>query len=137
MSAFPQHPHLIFVYGTLKRGDCRHHVLKDQHYLGEATTLERYRLYHLGSYPGLVESPTGGVAIQGELYAVTPDCLRELDFVEGVAEGLYSRHSIELQQTELELFTDRTTSRSLIEAYFYLGNVENFLDLGSRWEVVP
>src|SRR2546421_721985 len=44
---------LLFVYGTLKRGGCRHGPLAGQRYRGETHTRPRYALYDLGDYPGL------------------------------------------------------------------------------------
>ena len=49
----------VFLYGTLKRGGCRSHVLKDQRFLGEAMTVPKYRMYDTGSYPALVEDEGG------------------------------------------------------------------------------
>lgn len=118
----------IFVYGTLKRGDCRHHLLMKQHFLGEATTVPDYLLINLGSYPGLVECGQGdGRSIQGELYQVSHATLQRLDLEEGVAEGLYERRSIRLQNSYQDHF---------IEAYFYLGQVDGLPEMGTTWPVI-
>ncbi len=87
--------HRIFVYGTLKKGDCRHHFLSTQSFLGVAATQSEYRLYNLGDYPGLVHERGGG-HVEGEIYEVTESCLMKLDVVEGVASGLYSRQTVKL-----------------------------------------
>ena len=63
----------LFVYGTLKRGGCRHAPLACQRFLGEARTAPLYRLYDLGSYPGLVPADEGGDVVHGELYEVARD----------------------------------------------------------------
>jgi len=76
--------HRLFVYGTLKRGDCRHHAIADQQFLGSATTESAYRLYE------------NGVAVGGELYQVDDACLETLDVIEGVAQSLYARKPVEL-----------------------------------------
>ncbi len=117
---------IIFVYGTLMRGESRHHVLTQQEFIGEASTKHRYRLYHLGTYPGLVDATSGGFAIQGELYAVTSICLEELDEIEAVAEGLYERKRIQLQPPWADMNA---------ESYFYLGDVSSCTNLGSQWSV--
>ncbi len=117
---------LIFVYGTLMRGNCRHHVLTEQEFLGEANTKQRYRLFNLGIYPGLVETAIHGFAIQGELYAVTPECLNKLDQIEAVETGLYERKKIQLQSPWAD---------SDAEGYFFLGDVSTCTDIGSRWSV--
>ena len=44
------HPHLVAVYGTLKRGECNHHLLLRSPCLGQVR-LSRLRLYNLGPYP--------------------------------------------------------------------------------------
>ncbi len=91
----------VFVYGTLKKGHCRHHYLADQEFLSTAKTIPQYVLVNLGDYPGLVlptafESDVPGESVQGELYRVDDACLTRLDQVEGVDEGLYQRAVITL-----------------------------------------
>ncbi len=118
---------VIFVYGTLKRHDCRHYLLKDSIYLGEAVTEPHYRLYNLGSYPGLIEVAKGfGISIEGELYAVTPECLFRLDEEEGVAEQLYERKEISCLSPHREVDS---------ESYFHLGDVSEANDIGESWNV--
>ena len=51
--------HLIFVYGSLKRGYALHHLLASQQFHGIAVTQPLYRLFDLGSYPGLIDWPEG------------------------------------------------------------------------------
>ena len=75
----------LFVYGTLKRGGCRHRPLEAQRFLGEVHTAPLYRLYDLGSYPGLVRAEDGGV-VHGELYEVAHSLVPLLDSLEGVPE---------------------------------------------------
>jgi len=91
-----QNKRRIFVYGTLKRGYCRAANLVGQQFLGEAKTLAHYRLFDCGSYPGLVEAENG-LEILGEVWTVDAACLRQLDLVEAVEEGLYRRGPIKLQ----------------------------------------
>ena len=87
--------HLIFVYGTLKRGFCRAHLLTGQQFLGEARTQPLYRMFNCGTYPGLKLVPKDGLPIVGELWSVDSECLARLDREEGVAEGLYRRQLID------------------------------------------
>lgn len=98
------------MYGTLKRGFCRHDALADQKYLGPATTIPSYRMFDLGSYPGLVESENGN-SIIGELYKVDQNCLEKLDVIEAVDEGFYRRGQIALLSPADEIPT---------LTYFYL-----------------
>jgi len=116
--------HLIFVYGTLLRGSCRHHVLVQQEFLGEARTKKCFRLFNLGTYPGLVDNVNHGFAIQGELYKVTPECLKKLDQIEAIESGLYERKRISLQPPWADVDA---------VAYFFLGDVSTCVDLGSHW----
>ena len=97
MNMAPQ-SQLVFVYGSLKRGYNLHYLLEDQLPLGNAVTLPLYRLFDLGSYPGLIEWPEG-LEIRGEVYQVGTDRLARLDEVEGVAEQLYVRRRVSLQTT--------------------------------------
>lgn len=108
------------------RGDCRHSSLKNQRFLGTAKTTPRYKLYHLGSYPGLADSEADGREIHGEVFAVSAACLQELDLIEGVDEGLYERKQIQL----VEPF-----AAGVVEAYFYLGDISRAIDIGERWTV--
>ena len=59
----------IFVYGSLKKGYALHHLLEDQRRLPDASTKPLYRLFDLGSYPGLIEWPEG-LEIFGEVYEI-------------------------------------------------------------------
>jgi gamma-glutamylcyclotransferase (GGCT)/AIG2-like uncharacterized protein YtfP len=116
---------LVFVYGTLKRGDCRHRFLAGSKFVGLATTGPGYRLFHLGEYPAMVEDPTGG-QIEGEVFDVSDTTLKLLDEVEGVADTLYVRKPIPL----VDRFADMT-----VEAYLYEGNVRGKRELLRRWDV--
>jgi gamma-glutamylaminecyclotransferase len=78
---------ILFVYGTLKRGERNAFRLADQEFLGEAVTAPRYRVIDLGPHPGLIHDPATGLAICGELFAVGARCLTELDAFEGVPEA--------------------------------------------------
>ena len=120
--------HAIFVYGTLKRGFCRAHFLTGQLFLGDSRTLPQYRMFNCGTYPGLRPAPNDGLAIVGELWAVDSECLARLDREEGVAEGLYARQRIELDEP---LPANPIPAR--VEAYFYLPSVLGFPDCGECW----
>ena len=115
---------LLFVYGTLKRGDVRAWLLSEQHYLGEARTLPSYRLFNTGDYPAMVEAAPlslPGRAIVGELWRVDEDCLARWDEEEGVDEGLYARRMIELGDARRAW------------AYLYLHPVDGMDDCGEQW----
>lgn len=84
---------LLFVYGTLLRGEPNHPQLSDAAFVGSARTEPRYELVDLGGYPALVED--GATAISGEVYDVDPELLEQLDVFEEVPE-LYERKAIQL-----------------------------------------
>src|SRR5215467_3150516 len=85
---------LLFVYGTLKRGEKNHRqlVVHQVRFLGEGRI--RGRLFRIkgASYPGA--APTASRRyVRGELYELTrPDkALKKLDKFEGTDEGLFVR----------------------------------------------
>lgn len=86
---------LLFVYGTLKRGLRNHHLMAGQEFLGEAIAEPRYRVLDLGPYPGLVVDEAAGLAVAGELWAVSPECLAALDAFEEVP-GPFIRAEVQL-----------------------------------------
>lgn len=110
---------LLFVYGTLKRGGCRHGPLARQTYRGAARTRPRYALYHLGAYPGLKPCPEGGQVVHGELYEVERSLLSWLDRVEG-APDWFALAPIELDgiegQTWAYYYQGDASGRPLVES---------------------
>ena len=113
----------IFVYGSLKKGYALHHLLEDQLRLADASTVPLYRMFDLGSYPGLIEWPDG-TTIFGEVYEVSNTCLQRLDDAEGVADGLYVRRQIQLQGRKDSL---------PVYAWFWLGSVTGLRACGASW----
>jgi gamma-glutamylcyclotransferase (GGCT)/AIG2-like uncharacterized protein YtfP len=86
---------LLFVYGTLKKGERNHNFLQNAVFLREVRTQPEFRLIDFGTFPGMT---AGGKAIEGELYHVTEDELGRIDDFEGEdGEGLYARHLIQLE----------------------------------------
>ena len=113
----------VFVYGSLKKGYALHHLLAAEQFAGFAQTQPLYRIYDLGEYPGLIEGPDG-LEINGEVYSVSPETLKRLDFAEGVAEGLYARRHILLKPP---------FEHATIEAWFWLKSVHACRDCGTSW----
>lgn len=91
LPADPTQP-LLFVYGSLKRGQRAHHLLQGLPWLGQAW-LPGACLHDLGSFPMAV---LGEGRIQGELYGVSETDLAALDRYEG-APRLYQRHWLNLE----------------------------------------
>lgn len=120
---------IVFVYGSLKRGYALNHLLEGQRFLGTARTRPLYRIFDLGSYPGLVDWPDG-LSIHGELYGIDEPCLGRLDDAEGVAEGLYARRPISLEPSTLPESVSRDV---IIQAWFWLHSVLGKADCGKRW----
>jgi len=77
---------LVFVYGTLKRGEANHHWLIEAAFAGRSG-LPGAVLHDLGPFPMAI---AGDGVVWGEVYAVNPATLEQLDRLEGVPR-LYQR----------------------------------------------
>jgi gamma-glutamylaminecyclotransferase len=111
---------ILFVYGTLKRGASNHRLLADQRFVGAAVTAPRYRVIDLGPWPGLVRDEANGLAVRGELFAVSECCLAELDDFETDA-GAFVRARIEVE------------GRGDVWAYFWNLAAPDGAPGGDRW----
>jgi len=85
---------LVFVYGSLKRGQGHHDQMRGCAWHGEAD-LNGLALYDLGPFPMAVPSSDPTARLQGELYAVQGTQLARLDRFEG-APRLYERQRWQL-----------------------------------------
>ena len=75
--------HLIFVYGTIKRGYINHRrVLSSATFVSEAKTEPRFVILYDGHLPYMIAKDEG-LAVQGEIFAVDDDTLSGLDRLEG------------------------------------------------------
>lgn len=69
----------MFLNGTAMRGGADHHLVGDSPCLGSIETAPRYRFHAVdGRYPALEEVGAGGTPVQGELYDMTYEQLREV-----------------------------------------------------------
>lgn len=75
---------LVFVYGSLMKGEFNHHLLKDAEFVGEGSIYGK--MYSLIYYPAVVHSKVKQV--YGEVYRVSEDTLKNLDELEGYRESL-------------------------------------------------
>jgi gamma-glutamylaminecyclotransferase len=72
---------LIFVYGSLLRGESNHSVLGGARLIARAITAPRYTLIDLGAFPAMLDS--GRTPIHGEVYRCDAETLARLDRLEG------------------------------------------------------
>jgi gamma-glutamylcyclotransferase (GGCT)/AIG2-like uncharacterized protein YtfP len=84
----------VFVYGTLRAGECHHRLLRGAKFVGHARTAPRFRMVDLGSFPAIVAD--GSTPIEGELYDVDRARLARLDRLEGHPR-FYTRTPISLE----------------------------------------
>ena len=84
---------LVFVYGTLLRGEPNHGLLRRARLWGIGITHPVHRLVDLGGYPALVRG--GDTSVRGEVFQVDDETLRRMDQLEGHPE-YYVRAPIEL-----------------------------------------
>src|SRR5438105_2133776 len=110
----------LFLYGSLKRGHSNHRLVADQEYLGDAATEPRYRVIEIEQYGGLIRDDAAGLAVRGELWAVSRCRLLELDDFE-TGEGLWARGPVAVP------------GRDGVEAYFWVGEVPADVRSGNVW----
>ncbi|WP_072622542.1 allophanate hydrolase-related protein [Spirulina major] len=63
----------VFICGSALRGQPDHGTIAETEFLGAVKTQPNYRLHSVyDQHPGVYEVETDGIAIAGELYAMTP-----------------------------------------------------------------
>lgn len=114
----------VFVYGTLRKGESRHDVLRLPTLVGDATVATiRGRLVDLGDYPGLVNSDDPQDQVVGEIYEYEElsAILSRLDMVEG-----FHGWNIEGSLYRRALITARFDAEQVVAwAYYFSGAEEN------------
>lgn len=87
---------VVFVYGTLQRGQRLAGALARSVYLGTAETENGWALWDVagGGYPGMLPDATAGT-VKGELYRCDAATVADLDRIEGCPD-LYVRRTITL-----------------------------------------
>jgi gamma-glutamylcyclotransferase (GGCT)/AIG2-like uncharacterized protein YtfP len=79
---------LMFLNGTAMSGGADHHLVGDATLVGRTTTAPRYRFHAVGGrYPALEDVGDGGAAVQGEVYDLSYEQLREV-LLPGEPDGL-------------------------------------------------
>ena len=94
----------VFVYGTLRTGDCRAGVLGNQGLVCEEAYVEGFQLLDIGSFPGVVK---GDGRVRGEMHEIDDQTLGILDSIEGYHEdapehSLYVREVVPVLNSEGE-----------------------------------
>ena len=84
---------LVFVYGTLMRGQGNARFLEGAEFVRPAETGPGFELFSMGSFPAM--SRGGKASVKGELYLVDDDTLKVLDSLENHPR-LYRREEIDL-----------------------------------------
>ena len=85
--------HLVFVYGTLRRGGARAMPIRFPNSKFIADAKVSGSLYDLGAYPGLLLNESSSLVI-GEVYEVDDEVLNKLDEFE--ASSKYGRKQVEI-----------------------------------------
>lgn len=90
--------HKVFVYGSLKKGFGNSYLLDNSKYLGRAMTKDQdWFMFSMGGFPGVVRgNHSNANYLDGEVYVVDDDALRNLDALEGNG-SFYTREEIPLQ----------------------------------------
>ena len=91
----------LFVYGTLKRGYGNHRLLRDAAFLGQAATTDKFMLVDCG-FPYMFRPKFNLLPqkrVLGEVFETfNPEIVKDLDSLEGVEYGHYSREVIEVEE---------------------------------------
>ena len=91
---------LVFVYGTLRKGQRANHYLETSQFLDEGR-LDGYNIYDLGSYPGVKKYEGFPSRVKGEVYEVSSKWIPILDRYEGCRpndpeQSLYLRAQVDV-----------------------------------------
>ena len=99
MSIRKMFEHLVFVYGTLKRGEPNHHLIKpgsttgNSVLIGTGHTENKFPLVIATRYkiPHLLHAVGKGNLVTGEIYSVDQPMLDALDILEGIPKHYQRR----------------------------------------------
>ena len=83
---------LVFVYGSLRRGQSHHPLLRHAKYLGEHKTEPYYTMFSLGAFPAVVVG--GHSVITGEVFAIDQAMLSRLDEFEDCPAEYFRRRIV-------------------------------------------
>lgn len=105
--------HLVFVYGSLRRGECHADLLAGERYLGAHRTRPRYTMFSLGDWPAIMAG--GDVAIVGDVFSIDESKLAQLDSFERLPQ-LFVRQRIPTPygQAWVYIFRQRPTNAGTV-----------------------
>jgi gamma-glutamylcyclotransferase (GGCT)/AIG2-like uncharacterized protein YtfP len=83
---------LLFVYGTLMRGESNHGVMAGGEFVREASTRAEFVLVDMGEHPAMLR---GDSTVHGELWSLDERVLAAVEELEGAPE-YYHRILLEL-----------------------------------------
>lgn len=110
--------HRVFVYGTLKRGIHNHRLLETSDFIGEAYTVDTFRMYQTGFPVLFLSDDPNARSVFGEVYDVNDETLARLDQLE--SEGrMYDRKKVNVQ-----LIADEPYRVIDANVGIYIGNSE-------------
>ena len=95
---------LLFVYGTLRRGECNEHLMVRARFVDAARTERGFELFHMGWHPAMVRGGTD--AVTGEVWEIDAATLAELDQLE--------QHPTWFQRTVIALADGRSVETYLL-----------------------
>lgn len=86
--------HLVFVFGSLKKGFGNHRLLQDSEFIEPAVTKDAaFKMVSYGGFPGMYHG--GDTAIHGEVYEVDDETFQRLDRLEG-HPNFYQREQVQV-----------------------------------------
>jgi gamma-glutamylaminecyclotransferase len=102
--------HMVFVYGSLKRGFGNHRFLEHSTFIGTAVTVQHNFCMHPlhGSFPAVTIGPDDSYSITGELYEIDNQTLKQIDMLESNGV-LYTRQLVSVYN-----------GTDVVEAWIYL-----------------
>ena len=97
------HTAKLFVYGTLKQGFYNNYLLKDSKFLKNVVTDDEYPMFmRCENFPYL-KNENKGYNIKGELWEVSDEKIKELDYFEGVPD-LYYRDTLKVNNEDVFVY---------------------------------
>ena len=121
--------HLVFVYGTLKKGFPNHDdYMESAKRLGKYKTVEKFPLVLCGMRyaPCMIHRPGRGHHVEGELYEVDDECLNRIDVLERIKD------SDGYRRTVIRVSLSERRNRGIKEAVAYLMPPELVTDCRSN-----